>query len=373
MNHIRKFMNKELSKLAKIIQFQKLNNYRQFSTLLLVSASAFLCLFPIGKAFSQTANAGLSESYLLRNVGARSLALAGAYTAVVNEPFGLFYNPAGLGFNSNKPMIATSLSFLQFGRSHSAIAYGQSFGKLGVGLGFNNFSSGSFTARDVKGNPLGNYSDWQYALNIGAAYTIDFASVGVGVKYLSNTLSGSGTEAKGYSVDFGTKFNVMDLFSFGLAVRNVAGMMSWNTESNHEDILPYIITSGLAMEFPLNEKTTQSRSTLTGELETENQPATRYILISFDGNLTQHELNPTFTLGIEAVPHEIIAFRGGIAIAGDEQGVFSLFPMTIWGGGISIRPQLDGLPFTTHIDYTISNDYMAINKISHHISLMFQF
>jgi len=285
----------------------------------------------------------------------------------------LFYNPAGLSFQSGQPMIATSYSILQLGRTHSAIAYSQSFGNFGVGLGFNSFSSGTFTARDVRGNPIGNLSDWQFALNGGAAYSTEYASIGVGVKYLSNSLTGSGISANGYAIDLGTKFNVLDLFSFGLAVRNLSGMISWNTETNHQDLLPYIISSGVAMEFPLNVQITQSRSSLTGELETSTQPATRYLLLSFDGNLTQHELNPTFTLGFELVPHEIIAFRGGIAVAGDNLGIFKLFPMTVWGGGISLRPTLDGLPFTTHFDYTISNDYLAANKISHHLSLIFQF
>lgn len=369
MKNIGKFCLLRLSKLAKIKQILYLSKISHKWKLIL---TIFVAINPI-TAYSLVSNAGVAESYLIRNIGARALGMAGAYTAVVNEPFGLFYNPAGLGFQSADPMIATSYSVLQLGRTQSTLAYGQTFGHLGVGIGFNSFTAGSFTARDVKGNPLGNYSDWQYALNIGGAYTIDFASIGIGIKYLSNTLSGSGTSADGYAVDLGTKFNILNMFSFGLAVRNAAGIMSWNTETSRKETLPFIITSGLAMEFPLNEKTTSTRSGMTGEVETVNHPATRYIMLSLEGRQVQNELNPTLTFGVEAVLHEIIAFRGGIALLGDDNKVLTPFPMTVWGGGISIRPNLDGLPFNSHIDYTISNDYLANNKLSHHISLMLQF
>ncbi len=100
-----------------------------------------------------------------------------------------------------------------------------------------------------------------------------------------------------------------------------------------------------------------------GEVIEEYIPATRYVLLSMDMVMTQHEMSPELVLGIEAVAHEMIAFRGGIGIYGEKLGKAQLFPMNTWGGGISIRPEIKDLPFKTNIDYTIGSEFIANNGI----------
>lgn len=327
------------------------------------------------KLYSQPTGGGYSEAYLFRNVGARPISMAGAYTAIVNEPGALFYNPAGLGYFSPEPMINSSVTMLDLGRTHTTLSWGQSISEgLGVGLALNGFYSGSFTARDIMGHEIGTYSDFQYSITGGAAYRLEFASMGASLKYLTNNLIGSETQATGFAFDVGTKFDVMNLFSVGVAVQNISGMMFWNNLNEDVEPIPYTVRAGIAMEYGLNEDEYVTRSTVTGELEKVFVPATRYVLVGIDAVMTQHQMSPTFIIGTEAVVHEIIAFRGGIAIYGDNMGEPQLFPMTYWGGGISLRPEIDlGLPFQTNIDYTISNDHLTQSGISHHITLMFEF
>jgi hypothetical protein len=335
-----------------------------------------ILIFSINNLFSQSAGGGYSESYLLRDVGARPIAMAGAYVAISNEPMCLFYNPSGLSTLTEKPTFNSSYSFLEFGRTQSALAWGQEIAQnVGLGLAINNYTTGSFTARDANGNSIGSMTDWQFEVIGGAAYNIDFASIGVGVKYLSDALMGSGTKASGFGVDLGTKFNVMDMFTFGVAVQNVTGLMYWNTQSKEKDILPYTIRTGFGFEIGLNEQSYTSRSTISGELEQVNIPATRYILIGIDGVLTQHENAPSLLLGVEAALHEVLAFRGGIELAGDDLNKYKLFPMNIWGAGVSLRPRKEDidLPFRMNIDYSISTDKLSINQVSQHVSLMLEF
>jgi hypothetical protein len=264
-------------------------------------------------------------------------------------------------------------SILEFGRTHSALAWGQSFFEnVGFGIGFNSYSTGSFTARDIMGNPIGDYTNWQFSLVGGASYSIEFASFGAAVKYLSNNLLNSGTCADGVAIDIGSKFNVMNLFNFALAIQNVSGYMWWDTKSEETQLLPFTIRTGVAMEYGLNEDSYITRSTVTGEMEEVFIPATRYILVGLDAIFTQHEIGPTITMGIEAVPHEVIAFRGGMALLGDDMGEMKLFPMTVWGGGVSIRPEIEDLP-VFFIDYSISADHLAANRVAHHIALFFEF
>jgi hypothetical protein len=323
---------------------------------------------------AQTSNGGYAEAYLFRNVGARPVSMAGAYTAIVNEPGAIFYNPAGLGFFAPEPLITSGVSMLSMGRTHSAIAWGQEvYEKIGLGFGINSFNSGSFEARDIKGHSYGEYSNWQYSLTAAAAYRQEFASIGASVKYLTNNLIGSDYYGNGFAIDVGTKFNVMDMFSVGVAVQNISGMMMWNNPAETTDMLPYKVRAGLAMEYGLNDEEYTTRSNATGELETIYVPATRYVLVGIDAVLTQHSATPDLVLGVEAAAHEMIVFRGGIALYGSDMGEAKLFPMTNWGGGVSIRPEIDGLPFALNIDYAISNEYVSVSGVSHHLSLMFAF
>lgn len=335
-----------------------------------------ILLFGANDIYSQQSGGGYSQSYLFRNVGARAVAMGGAYTAIANEPNGIFYNPAGLAFLPSKPYLSTYFSLLGLGRTQSAIAWGQEVtDRFGVGFGLNSMFSGTFMARDIKGNPIGEITNMEYTFVATGSYRIEFASLGASLKYINNNLTGSEYYGQGYSLDVGTKFDVLNMFTVGVAVQNVSALMFWNTPSDENEALPYQVRTGIAMEYGLNDRYYETRSTVTGELENVYEPATRYILIGIDAIFNQFQVSPNFVLGIEAVPHELIAFRGGIGLYGENLGTPQLLPMNIWGGGISIRPDMKNynVPFLMHFDYTISNDYISDSGISHHFSLFFEF
>ncbi len=338
----------------------------------------FILFFLVVFAFdlqSQQSGGGYAESFLFRNVGAKASAMAGAYTAIVNEPNAIFYNPGGIGFLSeDKSELVSSVSLLGLGRTHQSIAWAQNvYEDFGVALGINSMSSGSFQARDIKGRPLGEISENQIAFYGAASYKIDFMSMGATLKYFSNALSGTPTHSNGFALDVGTRIDIMGMMSFGLAVQNVSGMLFWNNVGKDREDIPYQVRTGIAMEFPINEVSYETRSSVTGEMEEVNEPPTRYILIGIDAILTQFQRSPDFVIGVEAAAHEMIVFRGGISIYGDYLGEPQLFPMNYWGGGVSIRPEISELPFNLQMDYTISQNHLSENRISHHISLIFGF
>lgn len=338
----------------------------------LLAFTIFLFSFP--DLISQNTGGGYPESYITRNVGARPIAMGGAYTAVVNDPFALYYNPAGVGFFGNKPLVSSSYSILGLDRNHVSLAYGQQLkDNFGIGAAFTMLHSGSFMARDIRGNPLGEMTAMQYNFAIAGAFNTEFMSMGASVKYLGSNLSGSPYASKGFALDVGTKFDVMGLFSVGIAMQNIAGMMFWDNSSVDHENLPYVIRTGIAMEYGFNDETYETRSTVTGEVEKVSVPATRYLLFSADAVYVQHEKSPNFIVGIEYSAHEIIAFRGGISVYGDKYGEPQLFPMNYWGAGFSIRPQIQNLPFNLNVDYSVSKEIIAESGISHNISLLFQF
>lgn len=320
-------------------------------------------------AYSQLTNGGYPESYLLRDIGARPISMAGTYSAISNDPYALFYNPAGLSFLSPRATISSSYSLLEFGRTHTALAWGQSFGNVGLGFGLNHFNSGSFTGRDIRGNSTGLLRNWQFEIISGFSYIINSSSFGASIKYLSNSLQGSKESAEGYGIDIGAKIDVFDLFSFGLSIQNASGALFWNTKSKEKAVLPYTIRSGIAMEFELNEETYIEQYTQNGQLQKVRIPPSRYILLAVEGKLTQYEIGPTLTIAFEAVPYEIIALRAGISVLGDDLGVYKAFPMTNLGAGISLRPLPEDTPYSIIIDYSFYNDFIASNKLGHNISI----
>lgn len=326
--------------------------------------------------FAQSSGGGYSEPYLLRPATARAASLGGAYTAIVNEPDALFYNPAGLGFFGSEPMISSSVASLGLGRTHATMAWGQLITEnVGFGIGMNSFVSGAFAARDIKGNQIGSYQDFQFSLAAAASYRIEFASIGAALKMLKHNLIGSKISSTGFGLDIGTKFNVLDMFSAGIAVQNISGYSFWNTKSEPMDALPYTVRAGVAMEFAISEGI-PSKDPITGD--DILLPSSRFVLVGLDAVLNQHEATPSLVLGAEAVAHEIIAFRAGLSIYGDKLGVPQLFPMTYWGGGVSIRPEGNTpvktmFPFKLHIDYTITGDQINASGITHYLSLVFLF
>lgn len=323
---------------------------------------------------AQMEDGGYAQSYLNRGIGARAISMGGAYTAIVNEPSAIYYNPAGVGYLSDEPIINSNVSSLSMNRTQSSLMYGQMLSdEIGIGFGLNSLSSGTFTARDITGRPTGQLSDLQYNFAIAMAYRSESVSFGASAKYLKNNLQGANVFGTGYAVDIGTKINIADMFSFGASINNLSGMMFWNTDLVNKEVLPYTIRTGLGFEFGLNEETIETRDGVDGELETIFVPATRFILVGLDAVMHQYESSPRLNLGVEIVPIEFAAFRAGMSIYGEQNRIPTFMPSNNWGAGISIRPNLKNLPFRLNLDYTINNEILAESGIAHSFGLIFEF
>lgn len=321
-------------------------------------------------SYSQQTSTNLTEAYLQLPVGARAIGLAGAYTAIANEPIGLFYNPAGIAFLPNKPQVSMMVSPQEFGRVHSAFAYGQSIDEhFGVGAGLIHFWNGSFIERDVLGTPLRELTSEQYAVALGGTWRNGAFSVGAIGKYLLNTLRGTGSKGTSFTFDLGAKADIEDLFSVGIAAQNLVGAMSWNNTSVSER-LPYSIRAGIATEISLEKETYTIRKNVRGEEQTIELPSDSYIALSLDGIITQYDHTPLVTLGAEYAPLRLFTIRGGMAVLGEKDGETKAFPFTRWGGGVSIAPVFNNMPFKFQIDYSIANDAIAQSGIEHYISLI---
>ncbi|MDC1067523.1 PorV/PorQ family protein [Candidatus Kapabacteria bacterium] len=322
-------------------------------------------------------NGGYGFSYLQRDAGTRASSMGGAYTAIVNEPTGLFYNPAGVAFLPDQSTITTSVNNLGLGRSHATLAWGESISEtVGIGFGINSFNSGAFQGTDIRGNSTQELQDWQYSFNLALAYMKDNVSIGISAKYLKQNLFGSDINSQGIALDIGTRFDLFEMVSIGMSVQNLASVKinrEFDERSGVLETIPWSVRAGLAMEFGLNEKYISRRSPETGKLEQIYMPPTEYILISLDAVQYQFDANPQFQLGIEALPDERIALRAGFTIMGFDDDDYQFLPMTNWGAGVSFRPSFEFLPFGLFLDYTVAREYVINSGISHNIGFMLEF
>ncbi len=323
-------------------------------------------------SYSQTSGGGYSGSYLLKETGARQIALAGAFTAISNDPNTIFYNPAGFASCAPVPMIILSLSQFDYGRNYANLSYGQSFQEFGIGVSLTSFKSGRFTARNSSGTEIGNLTDYFTTIAIGASYSTGVASFGVTAKYLNNSLVGSGISGYGFAFDFGSKFDVFNLFNFGLGIQNISGFLKFNTREE-KTIIPFRLRGGIATEIPLSEPKTVLFRNEIGLLDSLVQPPPEFILLSFDAQFIQHQKYPSIVLAMELTPIDVLTIRGGITIAGETDGLFKFFPMTVWGMGLSIKPTFFDFYNLFSIDFSLGKDYISRNKIFYTIGLSLQF
>ncbi|MFN3270416.1 MAG: hypothetical protein ACK42G_07510, partial [Candidatus Kapaibacteriota bacterium] len=78
-------------------------------------------------------------------------------------------------------------------------------------------------------------------------------------------------------------------------------------------------------------------------------------------------------LGTEISPHELFTIRGGITILGDKDQNLKFFPMTIWGGGVSFKPNFEDFYNLFSVDFSFGNDLLSKNKTYYSIGISLQF
>jgi hypothetical protein len=341
----------------------------------------FLASFSF-ELYSQESGGGYAETYLLRTVGTRAQSMSGAYTAISNEPSSIFNNPAGIGFLPNKPTISSSISSYGLGRSQASLLWGQRLNRdFGIGFGILSYNSDKFMGRDGFGNETGTLQDWQYAMALSAAYRKESMSLGITAKYLKHRLSGSDTYATGAAIDIGTKFDIFEVFTIGLTMKNIGSQMFWNKYDSRQALnesLPYSIHFGIATEFGIDDEYKINRSSETGKLVSTYIPPTKYILVGLDAVLFQYDENPTILLGLEAVVHDMLSVRAGFDIYGNNitnTGIdsYEFFPMNRWATGLTLKPEIENISFDLNIEYTVAAELISNSGVSHNFGLVFAF
>jgi hypothetical protein len=238
-------------------------------------------------------------------IGARALAMGGAFVAVANDATAMLWNPAGLAQLEDICLLGMSTDLYGLGITHQFLGAVTTFANLGIGLGWERASEES-EIRDDDG-VIGGTFTWVEQAIVGSLATnvLDVAMAGANVKYyLAN--NGLGDDASGFGFDLGLLVSLGDMFVIGVNAMDLAGSsVAW--DGGATDVISGLYKAGLAM------KLADDRLILATDVD-------------FDGT----DLGNTH-VGVEFQVIDELALRGGVVLTNDFQDYF----FTV-GAGINV-------------------------------------
>jgi len=169
-------------------------------------------------------------------VGARALAMGGAFVAVADDATAAVWNPAGLAMIDDTRLTGMSTDLFGLGVNHQYVGATTFFANLGIGLAWER------TAID------GGTFQWvEQAFGASLATSVmDLAMVGANVNYYLAS-SGLGDKASGFGFDLGVLVGLGEMFVIGVNAKDLANSaITW--DSGAADSISGVYTAGLAMK-----------------------------------------------------------------------------------------------------------------------------
>jgi hypothetical protein len=178
-------------------------------------------------------------------IGARALAMGGAFVAVADDATASLWNPAGLALLDDTRLAGMSTDLYGLGITHQYVGAVTTFANLGIGLGWERASIGG---QIIDGGELGAAFTWVEQAIIGSLATnvMDIAMVGANVKYYMAD-SGLGDSASGFGFDLGLLVSLGDMFVIGVNAMDLGGTpIDW--DGGASDVVSGLYKAGLAMK-----------------------------------------------------------------------------------------------------------------------------
>jgi hypothetical protein len=176
-------------------------------------------------------------------VGARSLGMGEAYSAVGTDPSATYYNPAALASASVPQLLLMHKEWIQDTKTEF-LAGSTVWGDLAAGVSVNSTSVDDIELRSLPGPPLSTFDARDAAIGVSAAYAIDpSVSVGITGKYLYEKILVD--ESSGFGIDLGGLYQT----PWGIRIAAVVGNLgSMNKLQQEAPVLPRFVRTGLAYE-----------------------------------------------------------------------------------------------------------------------------
>ncbi|MBI5597434.1 MAG: PorV/PorQ family protein [Elusimicrobia bacterium] len=195
--------------------------------LLLAAAGTPVPARAAGGDFSQHAVGTAGSEFLNVDVDARGMAMGGAYSALTNDAYAMFWNPAGLAMVPRVSLGAMHTEYLA-GIRLQYLSYAHRANESSVFAGAVRYmDGGAIDNTDVSGNKIGTFHPRNYVYEVGWGQSItDLAdaerdiTLGVSMKYLNSDLI---AHADGWAGDIGMQAHYTDTlmpFKFSAVAQN---------------------------------------------------------------------------------------------------------------------------------------------------------
>ncbi len=221
-----------------------LNKLKILAALFSVALLFILTAAPV-TATSINSGAGTTGfAFLKQGVGARAVALGGAYVSLADDPSVIYYNPGGTVHLQGRQFLAGYHNYIldvQSGFLAMTLPL-QELGTLGLFISYMNY--GEFTRTDLLGNidesdPTFSGGDFLIGLNYSRNLMANLSG-GLNLKFMTEYADGYSSQAM--AVDLGLLYKFSDLRTqAGLSIYNLGGVLSGfsaNSAEENKDKLP---------------------------------------------------------------------------------------------------------------------------------------
>ena len=237
-------------------------------------------------------------------VGARALAMGGAFVAVADDSTAVCWNPAGLAQVDDTRIGGMSTDLFGFGKTHQFVGATTTFSNIGIGLGWERASISNLSDVNVSNDGPITRNESAIVLTL-ATNIMDIGLAGTNVKYYMAD-SSYGPSASGFGFDLGLLVNLGDMFTIGVNAKDIGNSNIAETDGTTDSITG-LYTAGLAMSL------VDDKLTLAGDID-------------FDGA----GLGDVHA-GLEYKVIDELALRGGVVLTDN----FESYYFTV-GAGINV-------------------------------------
>jgi hypothetical protein len=215
-------------------------------SLLYVTLISLILFYP-ATASESNSNAGTRIfDFLKIQMGARPMAMGGAFTGVANDESSLYYNPSGVASLPGKRFIAgyhDNIFDIQSGFLGYMHPVGE-FRKLSFYVSYLNY--GDFIRTDELGNEGGTFSGSDILFAGGYSMEVSYRFyVGGMIKYIYEKIDQY--SATGVAIDLGAKYSFRDeRTSVGLMIQNMGVQLGTFVDGGEKESLPTYLRGGIS-------------------------------------------------------------------------------------------------------------------------------
>jgi uncharacterized protein UPF0164 len=240
-----------------------------------------LCLLIVAAQTMVSAQVGQTGlAFLKLGVGARSIGMGEAYSAIASDPSAMYYNPAALSLDQSSQLLLMHKEWIQDTRIEY-IAAKAAMSKLTLGISLNSTSVDNIEIREHPGPSQGTFDSHNAAVGISGAYRVDSClSIGATGKFLYEKILTN--EASGFGVDLGGWYQTPWNIQLALAVSNLGSVNELDQEAAK---IPTIIRAGGA--YVAGVESIDGSLTISSDLVSYTGESTTHLHVGAEVNYRQ--------------------------------------------------------------------------------------